>query len=380
MARPRLLYLTPVVPAFTGNGLAMRAAAVLRGLAAHYAVSLRVHALYTAPTTDVPPEVAALCTETIVLPVDAPAPPEEPAFDGVHVFRLATLQFARGPLGQALRRGAARHLDLDDVESVARRRVAGLYRAYGEVALAEGEEQQAAHIQALEDWALRFFHRVYVCSAADRESPLARGATAEVRVLPNTVRLASAPLPRREGEPFRFLFVGTLGYYPNEDAVRFFCIQVLPLLRAAARRPFRVEVVGTGASPAVRQLECLPEVRVVGAVPDVAPYYAAADAVIVPIRAGGGTRIKLLEAFAHRRPVVSTTLGVEGIDARAGEHLLVGDTPEAFAAHCARLMEDGVLAGRLVERAFALVRDRYTPDALAPALAPAASPRGGAGR
>jgi glycosyltransferase involved in cell wall biosynthesis len=115
----------------------------------------------------------------------------------------------------------------------------------------------------------------------------------------------------------------------------------------------------------VRELSEIPEVRLVGAVPDVAPVYRDAHAVVVPIRSGGGTRIKVLEAFSYGRPVVSTPVGIEGIEARPEEHLLVGDSPAALAAHCLRLMRDPALACRLAERAMALLKSAYTVDALA---------------
>jgi glycosyltransferase involved in cell wall biosynthesis len=122
---------------------------------------------------------------------------------------------------------------------------------------------------------------------------------------------------------------------------------------------FTTTIVGNAPSDEVRRLAAEPGVCVAGPVPDMAPWYGEADAVVVPIRAGGGTRIKVLEAFSYRRPVVSTTLGVEGIDVRHDEHLLIGDTPETFAEECCRLMADPALAHRLVEGAYSLLIERY---------------------
>jgi glycosyltransferase involved in cell wall biosynthesis len=229
--------------------------------------------------------------------------------------------------------------------------------------MAELEEGAARRGEDREDAVLRDFDRVYVCSEVDRASLRPR-ARAELCILPNAVRLPqpSAAGPRQI--PFTFLFVGSLGYYPNEDAAIYFCQEVLPLLRRQARSPFRCVIVGTGAREAVTGLGRLPEVEVVGAVPDVGPWYREANVVVVPIRAGGGTRIKILEAFSYRRPVVTTSVGIEGIDAQDGVHVLIGDTPAAMARRCLRLMDEPELVGRLSHHAFLLLQRSYTIEAV----------------
>jgi glycosyltransferase involved in cell wall biosynthesis len=288
-------------------------------------------------------------------------------FDTVHVFRLAMLPFAR-PYSGASGGWPRRHLDMDDVESTTHARLAELYRLNGNGVMARFEEEEARRAEALEAAVLREFDRLYVCSEEDKDA-LHRRTRAQVCVLPNALPLPG-PLPPRPGEaPFTFLFVGTLGYYPNEDAILHFCAEVLPRIRRDAARDFRVTIVGTGATPAIRSLAALPDVRLIGAVPDVAPWYGAADAVVVPVRAGGGTRIKVLEAFSYRRPVVSTSIGIEGIAARAEEHVLVGDTPAALADQCLRLMADPRLAERLTTAAYALFTRAYTLEAVARSLA-----------
>jgi glycosyltransferase involved in cell wall biosynthesis len=383
----------------------MRAGAVLQLLVRHYSVSLLVVRLYAPHNAPIPEAFAQLCARTALLPADrlAPGPPgpprlrlppllrpfrrpphERPArtgdgieaahgafrearFDVVHVFRLSMLPYARPYLDVS---GGAprRHLDLDDLESATRRRLAALYRLNGNGAMARLEELEAGRAAALEAEALRAFDRLYVCSEQDK-ADLDGRARGQVCVLPNALPVR-APLPPRGGDgPYTFLFVGTLGYYPNEDAILHFCADVLPLIRRAAQQPFRVTIVGTGATPAIRRLADLPEVQLIGAVPDVAPWYHEADAVVVPVRAGGGTRIKVLEAFSYGRPVVGTSIGVEGIAAQAEEHVLVGDTAPALAAQCLRLMADPPLAERLTRNASALFAGAYTLDAVARRLA-----------
>jgi polysaccharide biosynthesis protein PslH len=403
--KPRLLYLSPVIPAVTGNGLAMRAAMVLRCLAEQYDVYLLVVPLYLPYDARVPGAISDLCRCAVVAPL-APIerePSSRPrrliqrfglasrrsspwsrsveevgrtfrdvAFDVVHVFRLAMLPFAR-PYLWTRRHRPRRHLDLDDLESRTRRQLAALYRLNGVDMMARVEDAEADRSRAIEEQVLRGFDRVYVCSEVDR-ARLEGRSSAHVCLLPNALPVPE-PLPGGRGDgPFSFLFVGTLGYYPNEDAVRFFCGEVVPLIRRGSPRAFSVTIVGSGVADAPRPISGVPEARLVGIVPDVAPWYRDADAVVVPIRAGGGTRIKVLEAFSYRRAVVSTAIGIEGIDARDGEHVLVGDTPAAFAERCLRLMDDPALAERLTAHAYALFREAYTTEVVARSVAVLSEP------
>jgi polysaccharide biosynthesis protein PslH len=110
-------------------------------------------------------------------------------------------------------------------------------------------------------------------------------------------------------------------------------------------------------------------------VDDVAPWYRDTHVVVVPIRAGGGTRIKVLEAFRAARAVVSTSVGVAGIDARDGEHVLIGDSAQQLAQQCARLAADPGLADGLAEQAFRLFMDAYSTEAVARASAAMLDPR-----
>ena len=137
------------------------------------------------------------------------------------------------------------------------------------------------------------------------------------------------------------------------------CREVLPRLRARSRREVRVDLVGASPAPAVRDLARLPGVSLHADVARVAPFYARAGAVAVPLRAGGGTRIKLLEAFAHGVPVASTSVGAEGLDVEAGRHLLVAEEPDGLAEACRRLMDDPTLVERLQSEAHRLVAARY---------------------
>jgi glycosyltransferase involved in cell wall biosynthesis len=143
-------------------------------------------------------------------------------------------------------------------------------------------------------------------------------------------------------DPDELVFTGLMRYRPNVDAVCHFVRSTLPLIQRV-RPNTRLTIVGAGPSPEVLRLAG-PDVRVTGSVPDVRPFLARAAVVVVPIRAGGGTRFKIAEGLAMGKAVVSTTIGAEGIGVRHGEHLLLADDPAAFAEEVVRALEDRTLA------------------------------------
>jgi glycosyltransferase involved in cell wall biosynthesis len=158
------------------------------------------------------------------------------------------------------------------------------------------------------------------------------------------------------GQPPTLLLAGALSYTPNADAAHHFVRDILPRIRERVPDA-QLRLVGRHDR---RAGELRAEgVTLTGYVRDIGSELAHADVVVVPIRFGGGTRIKVLEAFAHRIPVVSTTLGCEGLEVIGGRHVLVSDDPARFAADCVRLLTDRRLRERLVAAAFELFTERY---------------------
>lgn len=153
------------------------------------------------------------------------------------------------------------------------------------------------------------------------------------------------------------VFIGTMSWLPNASAARYLCTHVLPEVRRALPAA-RVRIVGRDAPDEILALARTDGVEVVGRVPDIAPHLAEASVLAVPLDAGGGTRLKIIEAFAAGLPVVSTAVGCEGIDATDGEHLLVAER-ERFAGALIRILSDGALAARLADNGRRLAHARY---------------------
>jgi glycosyltransferase involved in cell wall biosynthesis len=189
-----------------------------------------------------------------------------------------------------------------------------------------------------------------------------------VEHVPNAValpaRLAARSRPNHRDPSL--LFVGNLTYRPNVEAAWILVEDVLPRLRRRLARRVTVTLVG----PHHPELERLagPDVELAGFVPDLAPVYASADVVVVPLRTGGGTRIKLLEAFTHGVPVVASPAAAAGLEVSDGRHLLLAEDAERAAAAVEAIVTDEATARRLTAEAGRLVRDRYQTDAVIPVI------------
>jgi glycosyltransferase involved in cell wall biosynthesis len=180
---------------------------------------------------------------------------------------------------------------------------------------------------------------------AERIRELA-GRDVPVKVVPIAFDVAGTPLVSPLAQAPRILFVGGLHWPPNADAATFFARRILPRVRREIPDAELV-IVGRADSSAARALPQVPGVRLTGPVDDVREAYEQSRVMVVPLRSGSGTRVKILEAFARGVPVVSTSIGCEGIAVTAGVELMVADDPEAFAARVIALIKDDVKAHAL---------------------------------
>lgn len=269
--------------------------------------------------------------------------------------RHALVWASRAPLAEmALRAGwpASNILvDLVDLESEAVSRAIALLGRYTRRPL---HALVLKRLQRYERALPRRFGHVAVCKPEDR---VVLGARANVSVVPNGVNLCPALDPTL-ARPEEMLFVGSMGYDPNVDAAVWFMREMMPII-VRQRPTARLAIVGKEAGPEVRRLDDGRTCIVHGLVPDVTPFYAAAGLVIVPIRLGAGTRLKVLEALMLGKAVVATSTAIEGIDLHPGVHVEVADTAEAFARTCLALMDDEPRRRRLGEQGRQRVIELY---------------------
>jgi len=217
--------------------------------------------------------------------------------------------------------------------------------------------------QALERWTVSSYDRCITCSEEDASAldALAEGAAASrVTVIPNGVDLALFRSTQVPDGPC-VLLPGRLAFGPTVDAAVWFCTEIWPAIRAAVPDASFV-LAGRSPVPEVLALDRLSGVTVRADVPSMVPYFESARVVVVPIRQGTGTRLKALEAMAAARPVVGTTLGLEGIGARHGVNALVEDDPKAFGDAVIELLRHDELAGALGQSGRAHVERHYGWD------------------
>ncbi len=376
---PRLLLLSPIQPARSGNGLAMRCDLFRRAGALDFEVQTALVPVaggeLEAGSIAIRPDGAAARAGLRALLADAawrerlasagrlpraaraasPGLAAELAqalggrsFQALHVERAYM-----APLGVALaeRLGVAvRTLDLDDDDAAA------FASVHGDIAEAHAYERLIGVFAGLYDG---------VCAASPLEAhALAERHRLRVEHVPNAVEIPVVAR-RRAARELRLLFLANLTYPPNVEAARLLVEELLPRLRALlGGRPLQLTLAGREHGELERLAS--PTVHVRGFVDDLGPLYAEADVVVVPLRSGGGTRIKLLEAFAHGVPVVATPIAAEGLAVIDGRHLLMGADFEQLAAAVVALASDGALAASVAEQAGRLVRERYSHEAVIP--------------
>jgi glycosyltransferase involved in cell wall biosynthesis len=253
-------------------------------------------------------------------------------------------------------------VDLDDLEDRKVRARLEVWRE--EPPQGNALHARAARLQALLDarrWRglqesiSRSAAAVAVCSPLDAD----RLGVANASVVPNGYQDAIPAAGHADvSMPPTILLAGVLFYPPNADGAKWLASQVLPRLRRMVP-DVRLRLVGASWPP-VQELHDPPAVTVVGRVPDMLPELRQADVIAVPIRFGSGTRVKILEAFAHRIPVVSTTLGAEGLQVEHERQLLLADTPDEFAVCLSRVLQDAALRVRLADAGERLFRSTYT--------------------
>jgi glycosyltransferase involved in cell wall biosynthesis len=203
----------------------------------------------------------------------------------------------------------------------------------------------------------------------------------KIHVIPNGVDLDTFAPSAEEPVPHSMVFTGLMGYRPNSEGITWFLDQVFPLIQAEVPDA-TLAIVGSGPSRALLA-RASDRITVTGWVKDIRPYVSRGQVYLVPLLVGGGTRLKALEAMAMRKPIVTTSVGCEGIDLVPGESALFEDDPRAFAAAVVRLFRDRDLRTRLAGRAHALAAERYgwgaigeLLDRVVRAVAPAAERAG----
>jgi glycosyltransferase involved in cell wall biosynthesis len=226
---------------------------------------------------------------------------------------------------------------------------------------------EARRVKRYEGLILRQFDHTLAVTEPDRQALIqasgnGKGSYPEENILVVPIAVDTKQLqPRgRKADSNRIVTLGTLHYPPNADGIRWFAQEVFPLVRQQVPEASLTIIGKNPPNDFLQMAERDPQAfTVTGYVPELTPYLDEAALMVVAVRAGGGMRVRILEAFAQAMPVVTTTVGLEGIEARPGEDVLVADGPQAFAEAVVRLLRDPQLQARLAASGRRLAEQGY---------------------
>lgn len=379
----RVLLLTPAVPYPPSQGASLRNYYILKGLARHHDVALL--SFIDQPLTDESlTHLQALCSSLKTIPI-----PDRPAADRLRDLILSPYpdmghRLHAAPFFDALRELLKQPFDVVQLEGIELARALPLVRELQPQAKiifdnhnAETELQRRAALTDLghitrwpaalysliqvpklrrfEKWICEQADAVTAVSQADAQllETLAPGRRRPILPIPNTIDVHRYQQPPKEDDPrFDLIFTGKMDYRPNIDAMTWFLAEIWPAVRQN-RPETSLAIVGQKPHPrvisAVRRAG--PGVTLTGFVDAITPYIAGGRVVIMPLRMGSGTRLKLLEGMAAGKPVVSTTAGAEGYAVEDGRHLLLADSAADFSRQILRLLQDDALCATLGQAA-----------------------------
>ena len=378
-----ILFLALEPPYPPNDGGRLRTFNLLQQVAKAHSVTLVTFASLKAQPAD-PSALSGICEEIhlLPLPVVARARPVE-RLEAIRrgrplALRLFASRAMAATLATLVEKGEYDVVHVDQIYLAQYRELLGKIPVVLTHHNVEAEQQRRLLLAAADRyrpyWWLRWlelglWHRYEQCAVArfDVNCPVSEVNAAYLRryaagrpivVVPNGVDLALYRRPTGPRATHSLLFVGSMDYAPNVDAVLWFCEQILPLIRRQVPA-VRLTIVGRSPPSAVRRLAVPGHIEVTGTVESVLPYFWGSEVKVVPLRAGSGTRLKILEAMAATLPVVTTTIGCEGLDLREGQDLLLADEPAHFAATTARLLRDERLRAEMAGRAAASVAKKY---------------------
>jgi glycosyltransferase involved in cell wall biosynthesis len=362
----RILFLSAWCPFPADNGSKLRISQLLRGLARKHTIDLLAFAP-EAPGSEATREMRAICDNVELLPETPFAGRKEGRLLGLFSAQPRSVVANDSPaMAAAVRGRAARHYDLVIASQLHMAPYALLVpntrRLLEEVELTllrdqfRNQQRVTSRLRFGLTWwktqryvagLLRHFAGATVVS--DDERNLLRALAPQhchIAVVPNGVDTTGCAGDFGAPEPDTLIYPGALSYDANLDATTYFAGSILPIVRV--RRPnARLRITGRVLPPQIEAFHPAEGIEFTGYLPDVRPAVARAWAEVVPLRKGGGTRLKVLEALALGTPVISTSKGIEGLDLVPEHDVLVADTAEAFASQTVRLLEDPALRQRL---------------------------------
>jgi glycosyltransferase involved in cell wall biosynthesis len=270
---------------------------------------------------------------------------DKQSFDFVWVERIRLATFDKMPSNLKL------IIDVDELESQSYFRELRVSKCYSSKLL---HWLDAIKTQHWEKIILRSFDAGVVCKEDDIK--YIRKNVSLSKAIPNGVEITQYEPHWDNITPKKLLFVGLMSYYANEDAVNFFANEILPLLEP----DYRLDVAGGGVGKQFKADLSKLDITFNGFVPELSEAYESCEIVVAPLRLGGGTKLKVLEALSRERPLVATSVAAEGLNLVHGEHCLIADSAQQFSECIKRLHEDPFLAKSIAKKGRAFVEKNYS--------------------
>jgi polysaccharide biosynthesis protein PslH len=402
IARPRVLFIAPTLPALTGNGLAMRMGVFAEALARWADVDLAVVPVAGGGVENTPflqsldlrltrvswdrrpdthytllsrvaspaarlqtfraygkPSIASALTARVAENIRDLA--GERRYDLVHIGRSYMM-----PLARFLPETTPVTLDLDEDDRASFASRAAVARRSGDCFLADWLDQEGHACDGLIAAMAGRLQRAFAASVRECENLARRHPELRFETVPNAVKIPRHAPRIEDGR--NILFVGSLGYEPNADSILWFARTIMPRLRTGFGH-CRLTIAGANAPSAVRALARHPDIRVLGFVDDLTEVYRRASLLIAPMQAGGGTRIKVLEAAAFGVATVASPQAAAGLFTPRQPWGWICRRPSDFAAACADALSDPRERDRRGKLGYRAVTRQYSRDAVVPRLA-----------
>ncbi len=271
----------------------------------------------------------------------------------VHLIRMAEYTKALN--------GEPKILDLTDAMSLSYERICQIHRDHSLKLFHVAQKVECGRLREYEAAAVRRFDRNLIISQTDKKFLGQFADVSRMKIIGPGVNLNYFSFYDGDFDANRIVFLGTMSFLPNKDAIIYFYKKIWPNVKR--RIPaMKLSIVGANPAPEVVRLSRDADIEVTGYVPDVRPFLRRAAVSICPMRVGAGAKNKVLEAMSIGTPVVSTSLGAEGIEAQPGHHLLVADAPKLFANQVSRIAQRPELRSRLARQARHLIEEKYDWD------------------
>lgn len=400
-SKQTIILLSPHVPAIAGHGASMRIGSHLEILSRHYRIHLHILIHEGGSPTRIDENFIRSHTASFhiwkIAPTKAPDSFLTGLIDAIKPFPRLIREYPKNlgtkiynciPKNENITKihcyrlglsGIGEHIakktgiplnklviDLDDYESESAMRTLNQQRDIQGRVLTTFSRIDILKIVHYEKYISRKFCTLFLCSETDRIKFIANNTGAKVHVVPNGYRIPEKKLPSSPLDNKTILFVGSLNYQANIDAIEYFVNTVWSVYLCESG--YKMTIAGREAPESLHKLCEKYKIKLVTDPPEIEPLYRDSALLVVPIRIGGGTRIKILEAFGYGRPVVATRIGAEGIDIEDGVHLLLADEPHKIAKACMQILNEPEAAEKLTNAGRQLVEKSYSMNMIENAL------------